>query len=72
MDKRIKYETIYNEFEYNDSTKNNKFKLRKKIKTILDEWKGSKVGAIKFIDYQEIKRGLLAYEIDLEYKIARK
>ena len=62
MNKRIEYSTfpyeiIYHELGYENSTKINKFKLRQRIKAILDAWKGSTIGDIKLTDYKENKRG---------------
>lgn len=40
LSKRIKYDKIYHNLEYDNTTRMNKFHLRKKIKEILDVWKG--------------------------------
>lgn len=67
------YETIYHELGYENATKINKFKLRQRIKAILDAWKGSTLGDIKLNDYKENKKSSMPYEIELTYsKCTRK
>ena len=66
---RIKYETIYHDFGYDDATPKRKFDLRKSVKSILDAWKGSLFGDIEFIDYKEEKHGAIPYEIVIKFKI---
>lgn len=66
---RIKYDTIYHEFGYDNATKQSKFKLRKKIKEILDAWKGSLFGDIEFIDYEEKKHGAIPHELIIKFKV---
>ena len=66
---RIRYDTLYHDFGYDNTTKQNKLKFRKRIKNILDDWKGHKFGDIEFVDYTEEKKGQVPYEITLEYRI---
>ena len=66
---RIKYDTIYHDFGYDDATPKRKFDLRKSIKSILDAWKGSLFGDIEFISYEETKKGAIPYEIIIIIKI---
>ena len=66
---RIKYDTIYHDFGYDDATPKRKFDLRKSIKSILDAWKGSLFGDIEFIDYREVRENSTPHEIIIEFKI---
>ena len=64
----IKYDTLYHDFGYEEAGKQYKLFFRKKIKAILDAWKGSIFGDIKFLDYSEKKLGRTPYEIILNCK----
>lgn len=68
---RIKYETIYHELGYDSATKQKKLKIRKKVKEILDAWKGSLFGNIKLIDYKEEKSGQIPREIIIIFSICK-
>lgn len=65
----IKYETLYREFGYVDASRKEKFRLRERIKRILDSWKGAIFGDIKFIDYTEAFLGRAPQEIIINYEI---
>ena len=67
LSQTIKYETIYRELEYANASKKTRFKLRQRIKMILDAWKGSAFRDIKLTDYKETKRSSMPYEIELTY-----
>lgn len=65
----IKYETIYSELGYSKATKQKKLKIRKRIKEILDSWKGSFFGDIEIIDFNELKDGQVPKEIVIKFKV---
>ncbi len=62
----IKYETLYHELGKDDATRKVKFLVRENAKKILDAWKGSTFGDIKFIDYAEKSLGKTPHEITLK------
>lgn len=67
----IKYDTLYDELGYSNATVKKKFSIRKKVREILDTWKGSVFGDIEIIDYQEVKDGLVPREIVIKFKIRK-
>ena len=67
----IKYETIYHELGYDSATKQKKLKIRKKVKEILDAWKGSLFGDMKLIDYKEEKYGQVPSGIIIIFSICK-
>ena len=72
ISEHIKYETIYKDFGYDETvSKKEKFDFRKNIKKILDAWKGSLFGDIKFIDYEEEKKGQIPYKIIIKFEIIK-
>lgn len=71
LQNKIKYETLYHEFGYDNAPRKNKFDLRKRAKAILDSWKGVIFGDIQLIDYTEEKDGKTPYEIILRYKLIK-
>ncbi|MBR1438813.1 MAG: hypothetical protein IJ587_09790 [Synergistaceae bacterium] len=64
----IKYETLYHELGKDNATRKVKFLIRESAKKILDAWKGSIFGDIKFIGYSEKNLGKTPYEVILDYK----
>ncbi|MBR2207792.1 MAG: hypothetical protein IJ859_03190 [Synergistaceae bacterium] len=63
----IKYDTIYHELGHDNATKQKKLKIRKKVKEILDAWKGSLFGDIEFTDYDEKKEGQVPKELIIKF-----
>ena len=68
----IKYEILYHDLGYDDATSINKFKLRRRIKAILNALKNSVLGNRTLIDYQEMKKGSAPYQIDINYKTTKR
>lgn len=75
LSNHIKYNTIYQELQelgYASATKQKKLKIRKKVKEILDAWKGALFGDIELVDYVEEKDGQVPTGVIIKFIIKKK